>query len=286
MERIPHVVLFENKYAVAEMSLSKRSEGAIVVITRRHIDSFSQTTPDEAVAVMSLLRNASSAICATYKPDGFHVFCNSGCRAGQSVSHMHFQLHNRFYDRPYSFKPSNDISMYSVHELRVAAKNILQTSVQNKNKQHQFDVPQEVLFDFKSDTLQRFKEEETLIHETKHFFAYVPEKNRVKGALVVVPKRFVSNYLQLTDEEAHELILFLRKLSLALEACYDPIAISMWWETGKVADQIYQHFLAELVPYLKDHEKDYIYTHRASLKFTTLAERRLIAAELKPFLRS
>ena len=284
--RIPRAILFETDLAVAVMSPHQRSEGAVLVMPRRHAMSCSQLTKEEAAAVMSLLCKSAKAVCKTYKPDGLHTFCNAGKKAGQSVPHMHFQIQTRYYNRSYAFGSSRNLPIIHIEKLLANAKKIRQTEQKNHDFNLLFAVKKECLCDSMPKVIEHFRKEGTLIKETFNFFAVVPEKNRVKGALVILPKLNVSNYLELNDNESTELILLISDLSRAIENFYDPIGLSLWSEIGIAADQIYKHLLVEIVPYHADvKEEDYKYQHRTMLTITPIEERIKTARTIKTFLK-
>ncbi len=284
--RIPHALLFETELAVAVMSPHQRSEGAVLVMPKRHALNCTQLTKEETVAVMSLLCKSARAVCKTYKPDGLHTFCNAGKKAGQSVPHMHFQIQTRYYDRSYAFGSSSNFPIIPIEKLLANAKKIRQAEQENHNFNFLFSIKKECLCDPIPKAIGHFRKEGTLIKETSNFFAVVPEQNRIRGALVILPKRNVSNYLELNDNESTELILLISDLSQAIENFYDPIGLSLWSEIGIVADQIYKHLLVELVPYHADvKDKDYKYQNRTMLTITPIEERIKTTQAIKTFLK-
>jgi diadenosine tetraphosphate (Ap4A) HIT family hydrolase len=119
--------------------------------------------------------------------------------------------------------------------------------------------------------MTRLKEDGVLISESEHFYAVTAEYSRVKGAIVILPKRQVSNYLELSVEESNDLMLHVRKLARATEKAYDPIGLSVWWETGTEADQFFDHLVVEITPYFEDIE--YKYQPRSELTQTPLEHR-------------
>ncbi|WP_374434545.1 HIT family protein [Inhella sp.] len=72
------------------------SRGHSLVIPRRHIASFFDTTEDERQALLALLDEARLAAVREFSPDGFNIGINDGTAAGQTVAHLHIHLIPRF----------------------------------------------------------------------------------------------------------------------------------------------------------------------------------------------
>jgi diadenosine tetraphosphate (Ap4A) HIT family hydrolase len=72
------------------------SKGHTLIIPRRHIASFFDTTDAERNALMELLNRAKILLDTKYKPDGYNVGINDGPVAGQTINHMHIHLIPRY----------------------------------------------------------------------------------------------------------------------------------------------------------------------------------------------
>ena len=72
------------------------SPGHTLVIPRRHVASFFEITPDERLAMLSLLERAKSDLDKEFSPDGYNIGVNDGQAAGQTVMHLHMHLIPRF----------------------------------------------------------------------------------------------------------------------------------------------------------------------------------------------
>lgn len=83
---------------------------------------------------------------------------------------------------------------------------------------------------------------------TDHVVAVVPERMRTWGAVVIAPRRHVRNASELTDDEARDTALVLRRVLVAIESALDPDGVNVWWATGVLADQPIEHLLVEAVP--------------------------------------
>ena len=73
------------------------SEGHSLVIPKRHVGSWFETTLDEQREMLSLLAQAKSRIESKYSPDGYNIGINDGAAAGQTVPHLHLHLIPRYH---------------------------------------------------------------------------------------------------------------------------------------------------------------------------------------------
>jgi len=72
------------------------SPGHSLVIPRRHVGSFFETTEAERSAVLSLLDRARASVGDQHSPDGYNIGINDGPAAGQTVPHLHIHLIPRY----------------------------------------------------------------------------------------------------------------------------------------------------------------------------------------------
>jgi diadenosine tetraphosphate (Ap4A) HIT family hydrolase len=72
------------------------SPGHTLVIPRRHVVSFFDSTEAERAGLMSLVFSARQQLDAEFSPDGYNVGINDGTLAGQTVPHLHIHLIPRY----------------------------------------------------------------------------------------------------------------------------------------------------------------------------------------------
>ena len=72
------------------------SSGHSLVIPKRHMASFFETTEEERYALLALLNEAKLAAEAEFSPDGFNIGINDGAAAGQTVPHLHIHVIPRY----------------------------------------------------------------------------------------------------------------------------------------------------------------------------------------------
>ena len=74
------------------------SPGHTLVIPKRHIGSWFESTSDEQLALLDLLASAKTVIQGELNPDGYNIGINDGPTAGQTVPHLHMHLIPRYKD--------------------------------------------------------------------------------------------------------------------------------------------------------------------------------------------
>jgi diadenosine tetraphosphate (Ap4A) HIT family hydrolase len=72
------------------------SPGHSLIIPKRHIGSFFETTEEERLALLALLDEAKQAAATESNPDGYNIGINDGPAAGQTVPHLHIHLIPRY----------------------------------------------------------------------------------------------------------------------------------------------------------------------------------------------
>jgi diadenosine tetraphosphate (Ap4A) HIT family hydrolase len=70
--------------------------GHMLLIPRRHVASWFDTTLDERQALLVLADDGREKLLQEYKPDGFNLGVNIGEAAGQTVGHVHLHLIPRY----------------------------------------------------------------------------------------------------------------------------------------------------------------------------------------------
>lgn len=94
---LPHERLGgENEHGVWTWDRYPVAHGHCLVIPRRHIASFFDSTQVERLALLALIDEAKAAITKKLTPDGFNIGINDGAAAGQTVPHLHIHLIPRY----------------------------------------------------------------------------------------------------------------------------------------------------------------------------------------------
>jgi diadenosine tetraphosphate (Ap4A) HIT family hydrolase len=89
-------VFFEDELVRALWDDYPLSPGHALVVPRRHVASFFETTLDERAALLNALDRAKHVIELEHCPDGYNLGVNDGQAAGQTVFHLHAHLIPRY----------------------------------------------------------------------------------------------------------------------------------------------------------------------------------------------
>lgn len=94
-------ILIDGPVAMARRDTHPVSPGHTLIIPRRHVASFFETTEDERIALFGMLDEAKAILDERHKPDGYNIGINGGEAAGQTVMHLHIHLIPRYQgDKP------------------------------------------------------------------------------------------------------------------------------------------------------------------------------------------
>lgn len=72
------------------------SPGHTLVIPKRHVASFFETTPEEREGILKALEEAKRGLDAEFAPAAYNIGINDGPAAGQTVGHLHVHLIPRY----------------------------------------------------------------------------------------------------------------------------------------------------------------------------------------------
>ncbi|MCB9615531.1 MAG: HIT family protein [Sandaracinus sp.] len=86
----------QNALAFALRDLHPVTEGHTLVIPKRLVVDFFETTDEERLALFALVDEVKRALDATLRPDGYNVGFNAGEAAGQTVFHLHLHVIPRY----------------------------------------------------------------------------------------------------------------------------------------------------------------------------------------------
>jgi diadenosine tetraphosphate (Ap4A) HIT family hydrolase len=89
-------ILASNDLAIATPDGFPVSPGHTLIIPKRHVASWFDTTPEEQLAVISLLGEMKKHLDGERSPAGYNIGINDGPAAGQTVRHLHLHLIPRY----------------------------------------------------------------------------------------------------------------------------------------------------------------------------------------------
>ena len=89
-------LILENELAWARYDKYPVSPGHLLIITKRHVADFFDTTLEERQALNNLSEECKKMLDREYSPDGYNIGVNCGTAAGQTIMHLHIHLIPRY----------------------------------------------------------------------------------------------------------------------------------------------------------------------------------------------
>ncbi len=89
-------LILENELTWARYDRYPVSPGHLLIITKRHVADFFDTTIEERRALNDLLQEAKKMLEREYSLDGYNIGVNCGEAAGQTIMHLHIHLIPRY----------------------------------------------------------------------------------------------------------------------------------------------------------------------------------------------
>jgi diadenosine tetraphosphate (Ap4A) HIT family hydrolase len=89
-------LLRQSGLAIALTDAFPVSLGHALIVPRRHIQSWFESTDDERQEMFTLLDEIRAEILKAHSPPAFNIGINDGPAAGQTVPHLHIHLIPRY----------------------------------------------------------------------------------------------------------------------------------------------------------------------------------------------
>lgn len=90
-------ILYQDAHCYAIRDGFPISPGHTLIISKRHIKSFFETSVEERDGLLKLIDKMKSQIDAELKPDAYNLGINDGTAAGQTIPHLHIHLIPRYH---------------------------------------------------------------------------------------------------------------------------------------------------------------------------------------------
>ncbi|RPJ84416.1 MAG: HIT family protein [Acidobacteria bacterium] len=88
--------IVENALAAAVADRFPTNPGHTLVVPKRHVRSWFETTPEERTALLELVDQVKQWAERELLPAGYNIGINDGPAAGQTVMHLHIHVIPRF----------------------------------------------------------------------------------------------------------------------------------------------------------------------------------------------
>lgn len=89
-------VVAENDLALAFYDKYPVNEGHVLIIPKRHVESFFEATQEELAAINQLLFVVKDRLANKFSPDGYNIGVNVDWAAGQTIFHLHVHIIPRY----------------------------------------------------------------------------------------------------------------------------------------------------------------------------------------------
>lgn len=89
-------VLYQDRFCFVIRDGFPVTEGHSLVISKRHIGSFFETTEQEKIALIAALEQTKILLDEQFSPDAYNIGVNDGTEAGQTIPHLHIHLIPRY----------------------------------------------------------------------------------------------------------------------------------------------------------------------------------------------
>lgn len=89
-------IFLSNEFGYAIRDGFPVSTGHTLIVPKRHIPSWFETTNEESQGLLKLLSLAKEMLDDELNPDGYNIGINDGPSAGQTVPHLHIHLIPRY----------------------------------------------------------------------------------------------------------------------------------------------------------------------------------------------
>jgi diadenosine tetraphosphate (Ap4A) HIT family hydrolase len=93
---LPDRIIMSNELAFVVRDGYPVSPGHTLIIPKRHVATFFETTTEERLAMFELMDKAKLGLDSEFHPAGYNLGLNDGAAAGQTVMHVHFHLIPRY----------------------------------------------------------------------------------------------------------------------------------------------------------------------------------------------
>jgi len=89
--------LAQRKTFIAKFDKYPVSPGHVLLIPRRHIETFFELNEEEREDFFDLLLEVRDLLQHKFHPDGFNIGVNIGPAAGQTIMHLHIHVIPRYF---------------------------------------------------------------------------------------------------------------------------------------------------------------------------------------------
>ena len=89
-------VIVGNKLAIAFYDKFPVNEGHVLIVPKRHVETFFDAAIEELHAINLLIFEVKEILEVKFNPDGYNIGVNVGYTAGQTIFHLHYHVIPRY----------------------------------------------------------------------------------------------------------------------------------------------------------------------------------------------
>ncbi len=113
---IPSYKIYEDDNVFVILDINPVSPGHALVLPKKHFE-MPESTDDEIISKMMIIaKHIAKNIKRTLNSDGFNITTNNGETAGQTISHTHFHIVQRFKGDNLELWPPNENEKNRIEE--------------------------------------------------------------------------------------------------------------------------------------------------------------------------
>lgn len=122
----PEVTVRDAPTASAVVPSRGRARGTVMIVVRRHVDSFVSLDEIELADVTRLIHDVSPRVLRASRADGLSIWWHTGAVAGQTDAHFYVEVVPRFANVPYQFGAKGEPEVWSDDERHDLARQLVQ----------------------------------------------------------------------------------------------------------------------------------------------------------------
>ncbi len=113
---IPSYKIYEDEHVFVILDMNPVTAGHFLVLPKKHFE-MPESTDDEIISKMIIIaKRIAKNIKRILNSDGFNITTNSGEAAGQTISHTHFHVVQRFKNDNLKLWPPNENEKNKIKE--------------------------------------------------------------------------------------------------------------------------------------------------------------------------
>ena len=112
-KKLPASIVYEDEFTMAFLVIKPITPGHVVVIPKRHVESFVDLSDEEACYLINAVKRVDQAMQASdLACEAVSIYLGDGEVAGQDIPHIHMHVIPRFSDDQFDFSLDSNLERY------------------------------------------------------------------------------------------------------------------------------------------------------------------------------